>query len=121
MNINKNLTKEERNIVNIHFYEACKDLFNLLKENKINSLELKEIVVRNNFIHKGEEVSEGMFVWTNWKPIAKLKKDGSIKKRLFLSPEEEIEFTNAYNNTYREEALDEINRINNYLENAKVR
>ena len=99
----KKLSKEEKNKIEITFYERCKDIFYLLKKNHINDLILNKYEITNNKIYKFYyENDRDNIYWYNQKKVAEQKKDGTIKKGLLTNTNIQLEFIEDFSTISKE-------------------
>ena len=116
MNRERLLKKKEKVVTEIEFYDACSEIFRLLRDNQIEGLHLKNLEVAKKTIRKRDTYdvpNEGE--WEAWTTMAKEGRNGSVRKPLFLSTGDEKLFVSQYNKFFRDAIREEI-----YQRNGKI-
>ena len=116
MNKNKLLKRKEKAITDLELYEACSEIFHLLRDNRITSISLKNLSVdRRKISQRLTYTTADEGEWHAWATIARQPIDGTIIKPFGLQTGTAKDFVKAYRDEYRELLREEV-----YQRNGKI-
>ena len=102
MNRDKLLKQKEKVVADLELYDACSEIFHLLRDNQIKCITLKSLTVNEKQIRRKLTYTDHEGEWHSWTTIATQRRDGTVSKPLGLHLDTEKDFVEAYHNTYRE-------------------
>ena len=117
MNRDRLLKRKEKAVVDLELYDACSEIFRLLRDNHITSITLDKLSVsqrkiRKKFVYTTKSDGE----WHAWTTIATQGITGNVLRPLHgLHQDTKKEFVQDYQEKYRQLLREEV-----YQRNGKI-
>lgn len=112
-------TREQKKAINLEFYKACREIFELLRENNIDEIVLQpkgpkatRIAVDNARIYCIYNDLDIFYKNGDWVEseytFATQNRNGKIRKRRFMAPKEQVNFVHFYETTLYDQFQNEV-------------
>ena len=115
MNKDKLLKKKDRVVADLELYDACSEIFRLLRDNHIKGIQLKDLTANRKEIRSRTTFTDEDGEWEAWYTVATRGRGETVNRPFFLTVEEEQAFIKQYGNTYRQAIREYI-----FKENGKI-
>ena len=106
MNKQKLEQRRDKAIADLQLYDACDEVFRLLRDNKIKGIQLDQLMVTPREIRHLSTFTDEEGPWEAWYTVATRGLKGKVNKPIGLHVDQEKDFLRHYNEEYRQALRD---------------